>query len=297
MAWHTGKTAIAVASIGDSNCVAFQYDADFNPPGGQSANADLYCYTSASGQVPYSESNLGYRNLDPNAANRLAELTSSESVGDTTFIGQLLGGNGNSAMQLASTVQQGTGIDTYLYQAAKNGTFFSQWAAGVGWSTLARTVPAALAAIPGSPTYFDIIYLSLGTNDVYWGVSAEAYCQAAAEFRRRMIAAGWWVPGATQIVMMDLPRNALMADKGYPESWFGLARVVAGFNDKIAMVSSIGRDIQTSPFQVHYTPQAHTAMGEESGEMVLAGIPRRRPLLSVGGSRLSFGGAQLRAHG
>jgi hypothetical protein len=154
MSLYTGKTALAIASIGDSNAYA---SGGFEPPGGQVLTAGCYCYASQSGQVPYSEDNLGWYNLDPAGTARSTEYASylATTYATDAYIGQGLGGNGNPAMQTGAVLKTGTTIDAYLYQSAVGGTTADYWANGNGWDTLARTIPAALAAIPGSPKAVD----------------------------------------------------------------------------------------------------------------------------------------------
>jgi len=211
MAWYTGKTAIPAALIGDSNA---EGSGGFTPPGGQTIDPYLYCYASSAGQTPYSEANLGWRSgLDPNGTARMDEYSSYiATVGNIGFIGQLLGGNGNPGMQAGSTVRAGTGIPNYLYKCCAGGTTSDFWANGDGWDTLVRTIPAALASIPGAPTAFDYITFSLGGNDAIGGVTAEQFYTNFKTLRAKMIAAGWWVPNTTQIVILDMPRSGYFAD-------------------------------------------------------------------------------------
>jgi len=297
MAWWTGKAAIAAAGIGDSNMFG---SGGVTPPGGQVQNSNLKCWASATGQVPYSESNLGYRNLDPNGTARAAEYASYiGTVGNIGFIGQYLGGNGNAAMQMGSTFQQGSDADdAYLYQCAAGGTTADFWANDDGWDTLARTIPAALAAIPGSPTYFDIIYISLGTNDCNQDYTAEQFYTHMATLRSKMVAAGWWVPNTTRIALMDLPRNGSVSGAAgdYPDTWEGINYVLARFNDRISMINSIGMTYDPDLGGVHYEPPSYTSMGLRTGELLLADIPKQQSVISVGGVRLASGGNKLRVH-
>ena len=295
MAWWTGKTAIAAASIGDSNAFA---SGGVTPPGGQTNNPHLHCYVSEFGQVPYDEANLGWYSVDPNGTARAAELASYSSGGNVGFVGQYLGGNGNAAMQMGSTFQQGSDAeDVYLYQCAAGGTTADFWANGDGWDTLLRTIPTALAAIPGSPTYFDILYISLGTNDCIQDYTADQFLANIRILRDKMIAEGWWVPNTTRVVWMDLPRNGTVSGTGgdYPDTWFGIDYILARLNDRIAMINSIGMTYDTF-FPVHYLPPSYTSMGLRTGELLLADIPVQQSVFSVGGTRLSIGGQKIRVN-
>lgn len=292
-AWFTGKSLITVGSIGDSNCLG---SGGFTPPGGQSVNARVSCYASATGQVPYSESNLGWRNLDPNGTARTDEYYSYiATVGNIGYIGQALGGNGNSAMQMCDTVQQGAALpDLYLYQAAAGGTTANFWANLGGWDTLNRTIQTALDAIPGSPDYFDVLFFSLGTNDCNQSFTAEQFYTHMSTLRTQMIAAGWWIPGTTQIMLMDLPRSGNVT--GYP-GWLGLEYIMNRWNDRIGIISSVDRDIADDGLGVHYTPPSYTAIGLEAGEMLLDGLPPARAIVTLGDLRVLLGGFRLKAHG
>lgn len=296
MAWHTGKTAIAAALIGDSNA---EGSGGFTPPGGQVTDPYLYCYTSLSGQTPYSEANLGWRSgLDPNGTARMDEYNSYiATVGNIGFIGQLLGGNGNPGMQTGSTVRAGTGIQNYLYKCAAGGTTADWWANDDGWDTLARTIPAALAAIPGAPTAFDYVLFSLGTNDCIQDYTAEQFYTHFKTLRTKMISAGWWVPGTTQIALLDLPRNGVVSGDGgtYPATWLGLEYVRTRFADRIAMTNSTGYEIDPI-FPVHPLPPYNTDGGRQAGEKILAHIPKQRSTISIGGTRISVGGKKVLVH-
>lgn len=276
MAWYTGKTALAVANIGDSNAYA---SGGFEPPGGQVLTAGAYCYASESGQVPYSEANLGWYNLDPTATNRIPEYNSyiATTYATDAYIGQALGDNGNPGMQTNAALKTGTGIDSYLYQAAVGGTTAQYWAEGNGWTTLLRTIPAALASIPGSPTAFDCIMLSLGTNDAIQDFTAEQFYQYMKTFRTNMVSEGFWVPGVTQICLLDIPRNGVVTGDGgtYPDTWLGLEYVRKRFNDRISRTDSTGYDIEPI-FPVHYLPPSYTNAGAQAGTKFLNQIPKQR---------------------
>lgn len=296
MAWWTGKTAIAAASIGDSNAFG---SGGVTPPGGQTWNLNLKCWASENGQTPYDEANAGWYSLDPNGTARIDEYTSYiNTVGNVGFIGQYLGGNGNAAMQMGSTFQAGSDADdVYLYQCAAGGTTADFWANDDGWDTLLRTIPDALAAMPVPQAYFDIIYISLGTNDCNQDFTADQYLANMKTLRSKMIAEGWWIPGTTRIVLMDLPRNGSVSGAAgdYPETWEGINYVLARFNDRISMINSIGMTYE-SIFPVHYLPPSYTSMGLRTGELLLADIPKQQAVFTVGGVRLSLGGEKLRVN-
>lgn len=296
MAWHTGKTALAVANIGDSNAYA---SGGFAPNGGQVLTAGAYCYVSESGQVPYDEANLGWYNVDPNGPERTAEYASylATTYATDAYIGQALNGNGNPGMQTNNMLKAGTGIDSYLYQCAVGGTTAQYWAEGNGWTTLLRTIPAALASIPGSPTAFDCITMCLGTNDCIQDVTAEQFYQYMKTFRANMAGEGWWVPGVTQIVLLDIPRNGVVSGDGgtYPDSWFGLKYVRSRFRDRIAMTSSIDYSIDPT-FPVHFLPPSYTDAGRQAGEKFLRQVPLQAANVAVGGKAVRIGGRRVRAH-
>jgi hypothetical protein len=268
MSWHTGKTALAVGCIGDSNAYA---SGGFTPPGGQTTTAGLYCYASASGQVPYSEANLGWRNLDPNGTARTAEYASylATTYATDAYIGQGLGGNGNPAMQTGAVLKTGTTIDTYLYQSAVGGTTADYWANGNGWDTLARTIPAALAAIPGLPKAFDCLLFSLGVNDAIQGATVKEFYSGFAQLLSKMINAGWWAPGTTQIVILDTPKTGYFGETF--GNWQGLNEVLAGFQDRIARTNSAGYGLDPA-MDVHFLPESYTDAGQQAGELLLEQI-------------------------
>ena len=290
MAWWTGKTDIFGISLGDSNMVA---SGGFEL-GVQTFNTHVQCYATTA-TIPYDIGELEWRTLDPNGTSRNDQMLET-LLDDTTYIGQVLGGNGNAAMQMASTVQQGTDAETFwLYQGAQGGTTAYDWAFGDNWTTMLAELPAALAAVPGSPTYADVIYISLGANDAL-GIFSPTYTSEQfytnfSALRSQMISEGWWVPGTTQILLGDLPQNGVI-----PGSWVGLDYVQARFNDRIALVSGYGLAIQPDFIDVHYTPASLTTMGRTAGEMVIDQIPWQQSVFSVGGTRLSVGGQKLRVH-
>ena len=288
MTWGPGKANITVATIGDSNALG---SGGCTPNGGQAYNSKLFCYASASGQVPYSEANLGWRNLDNNGTSRVPEVESSIALGNVGFVGQALCGNGAPGMQFGGTIQVGLDSDRVsLYQAAAGGTTAAFWANGDGWDTLVRTIPTALSSAPDAPTFFDAIYISLGGNDVLQSVTAEDFYTNMKTLRDKMVAQGWWVPGTTQIVLGDMPRNGTIP--GYPGTWQGLEYVLARFNDRIGFVDFVGFEYEPS-FPVHPLPPYYTDAGRRAGEKVLAHIPGQQSTLSIGGVRLSLGGSKL----
>ena len=152
-------------------------------------------------------------------------------------------------------------------------------------------LPPALADVPGSPTYADVIFISLGINDhLLYAQTPEQYYTSMALLRSNMISEGWWVPGTTQIVLMDVPRNGIMG------SWNGIDLVRSRFNDRISYVNSVNAQYLDEVFDVHYTPATLTNMGRLAGEMVFEQIPWQQSVFSVGGTRLSIGGQKLRVH-
>jgi hypothetical protein len=289
MAWYTGKTAIAGACIGDSNALG---SGGFGT-GGQSWNRNIRVYASLDGDTPYSESNLDWRDLDPNGTERSDEYTSAITTGDETYVGQLLGGNGNSAMQAASVIQVQTGIDNYLYQSAVGGTTAFDWANEAYWDCLLRTIPGSLASIPGAPTAFDYLIISLNGNDLIQGYTYDQFYTYVNQLRTQMIGEGWWVPGVTQVVTLDMPRVGFWPE--YAADWPGWDGPLRRFNDRIAGTNSTGLAIDDA-FPVHFAPASYTALGQQAGEKIVAQVPTQRSVFSVSGNRLSVGGQKLRVH-
>jgi len=224
MAWYTGKSALVGIALGDSNMVG----AGGFEIGVQAVNGAVQCYAT-SATIPYDPSELTWQNLDPNGTSRYAQMYETLVTQNTTYIGQVLGGNGAAAMQMADTLQRGTACDAfYLYQGAHGGTTADNWANGGNWTTMATYLPQALSEIPGSPTYADVIFISLGTNDkILAGQTAEQSYTNMATLRSKMVEEGWWVPGTTQIVLMDTPRTAIMGN------WNGVDLIRRRFNDRI----------------------------------------------------------------
>lgn len=288
MAWYTDKPVLVGIALGDSNVVG---SGGFDI-GVQSVNGALQCYAT-SATIPYDPAELTWQNLDPNGTSRFAQMYESLTVQETTYIGQVLGGSGSPAMQMADTIQRGTACEVfYLYQGAMGGSTANMWANGDNWDTMATYLPQALSEIPGSPTYADVIYMDPGAADhLFYGTTEEAYYQDMVTLRSKMIDAGWWVPGVTQIVIGDIPRNGIMS------AWDGQELLLRRFNDRIARVSSVGAQYLDELFNVHFTPSSLTAMGRKAGEMVLAHIPKQRSTISIGGTRISVGGKKILVHG
>lgn len=293
MAWYTGKTDIVGIALGDSNMVGvggFEL-------GVQTLNVNVRCYATTAVE-PYDPAELQWRTLDPDGTSRYDQMYDT-LLANETYIGQVLGGNGAAAMQMASTIQAGTGCDTFwLYQGAQGGTTADDWANGDNWDTMLAELPAALAAIPGSPTYADVIFISLGVND-FLGTNSQERRYSSDEFytnfkalRSQMMDEGWWVRGTTQIVMLDLPRNGIMY-----EPWYGLDYVMSRTNDRIWLTNSLGATFKDEVIPVHYTPASLTAMGAAAGAAVISQIPKQQSTLSIGGTRVSIGGTKIRAHG
>lgn len=290
MAWYTGKPALSLLAWGDSNSIG---SGGYTPSGGQETTSGLHCYVSATGQVPYSEANLGWRNgLNPNGTNREPEYNSYISTGQqatAAWVGQILGGNGNPAMQAGSLLKQGTGIDTYVYQASAGGTTAEYWKNGNGWTTLDRTVPAALSGIPGTPTGFDCILFSIGGADALAAVPVETHVTNIKTIRSQMIAEGWWVPGVTQVIILDIPQSIKDSTGG----WNGTNLVRARLNDRIGLTSSAGYGMADG---VHFSPPYYTNAGSQAGRMFLAQVPKQQSVLKMGGVQVTLEGKPIRVH-
>jgi hypothetical protein len=294
MAWYTGKSAISVLGAGDSNILPA---GGFTPSGGQVATSGLWCYISATGQVPYAEANLGWRNgVNPNGANRLAEYNDYAAgplFNTAPFFGQILGGCGNPSMQCGAVLKNGTGIDTYVVQGARGGVNAAYFSSGFGKTSLERVIPGALASIPGSPTYFDCILISMGGNDAIQGIPEETHVTNMTTWRSNMISEGWWVPGVTQIVILDMPRSGYIWDNF--STWKGVEKVLARFNDRIGRTNSNGLELVGD--NIHYFPVSCTNQGQQAGELFLAEIPWQQSTLNIGGVGLSLNGSRFRVHG
>lgn len=269
MNWWTGKAEIAVCILGDSNIVALG-----STPGVQTDNPNVFCYASASGQTPYSEGNLGWYNLSNDATSRVAEFVSySTLVPNTGFVGQLLDGNGAPGMQLGNTLQEGAGADVYVYQVASPGMTSAQFSSGDCWDTVVRTAQAALDSIPGDHAYFDVFVTNLGGNDLLSAVTDENYFLNMALLRQKMIAAGWWVSGITQAMILEMPRIPALAD--YPDVWLGHDFFLDRLNDTNGRASSTGLTVNPDdPIPVHFVPESNTELGRRAGELLLAGLPK-----------------------
>lgn len=311
MAWYTGKSEVVVVAIGDSNILS----APFSSLPGVVAYNNNNLFWANDDATPYVQSGHTWRTLNPDSTGRLlTQFTSAQGDGAVEgsallYANQLLGGNGSCTMSMADAFEKETGIPVYTYLGGSGGATSSDWIDWL-WPQLESSLTTAMAAIPA--TSADIIYLSMGGADLAWAdadyqaldptswrlpftdVTAQQFYENVLEFRRRMVAAGWWVPGTTQIVFNEIPRGSDYLS-AYP-AWQGLAYVLSRFNDRIAMVSSVG--CTYDPFlDVHYSPQSYANMGRKAAELVIAQIPRQRSTVSVGGSRVSINGSRLRVFG
>jgi len=127
MAWWTGKTDIVGIALGDSNVVGvggFQI-------GVQNPNLNVMCYATGP-DIPYDPAELEWQYLDNDGTSRYDQMYESLIVQETTYIGQVLGGNGDAAMQMASTIQQECpDCETFwLYTGGQGATNSEVWAAG-----------------------------------------------------------------------------------------------------------------------------------------------------------------------
>lgn len=293
MAWWTGKTEIAVCVLGDSNVNALG-----STPGVQADNPNVFIYASESGQVPYDEANLGWYHLSNDAPSRVeTEFASySDLYPNTGYIGQLLGSNGAPGMQIGNTLQEGTGADVYVYQVASPGMTSVQFSSGACWDTIARTAQAALDSIPGSPDYFDVFVTNFGINDMFTPITDENYYLNMKLMRQNMIDAGWWIPGTTQVIILEMPRIASTAPQ-YPDVWLGHDFFLNRLNDKNGRASSVGLEIiEGDPIPVHFTAADNTRLGKRAGDLLVAGLPDNRCVLSIGGTRISLGSLRIKAH-
>ena len=293
MAWWDGKTAISICALGDSNMNALGYQL-----GVQQDIASVNHYCSATGQVPYSEANMGWRHISPDSESRVpTEFASYTALfPNTGYVGQLFGSNGAPAIEIANTLAVGTGIDTYLYQVASPGMTSVQFSSGACWDTIARTAQAALDSIPGSPDYFDVFVTNFGINDMFTPITDENYYLNMKLMRQNMIDAGWWIPGTTQVIILEMPRIASTAPQ-YPDVWLGHDFFLNRLNDKNGRASSVGLEIiEGDPIPVHFTAADNTRLGKRAGDLLVSGLSDNRSVLSIGGTRISLGGLRIKAH-
>lgn len=322
MTLFAGKTEVIVVSLGDSNGSALATPTNTAP------NLQDYFaankYWARDGSLPYVASGThSWRSLDHDSASRLDERASANGTGaaqGNLYAGQVCGGHGCPAMAFASRLYAGTALPCYTVGAYMGGAVSADWI-GYLWDQLFDLLTAAFAEIPGTQTYADVILLSIGGGDLvvgtdWWrnfmlafGVSdwhqpfvsptEQQFYENIGAFRARMIAAGWWVPGVTQIVFGDIPRNGYDPVAAYP-AWQGLAYVRARLNDRIALLDCTG-ETYDPPFPIHFSPQSYTSMYEDAADQVIAEIPfqqgmvavRPGPRLSVGGQAVSIDGVRV----
>jgi hypothetical protein len=262
--WYSGKEAIVILSGFDSNAAG---SGGYTPAGGQTYNANVFCYASSAGQVPYSTSNLGWYALDPTAANRENEYASALTVGNGTYTGQILGDNGNPAMAMGDAIQKATGIPVYIFQIARGGTRADYWGAGAGLTDLSALLPDALAAVPGAPTYADIILCSVGANDAVQGYTAEQYYTNWGVLRSELISGGWWDVDQTQYIHIEIPDNGSVSN--YP-GWMGLQYMLTRTDNRVSMIG-IANSTYDATFPIHFLPPSYTRQGRIGAAMALVG--------------------------
>lgn len=311
MSWHTGKDKIRQIAVGDSNILCTPAT---TLPGAIPNNPNNFFWANDYA-VPYVQSGHTWRTLNPDGASRQLQLDSTfgdtSIKGDATlFASQVLGGNGSSTMAFANDFQVATGIPVYTYLGGSGASTSYDWTDWL-WTQLEASLTAAWAAIPGDPAPADIIYLSMGAGDLVWGdaafqafdptnwrlpytvPTAQQFAANVLQFRSNMIAGGWWEPGVSQIIFNEIPRSGGMLS-AYP-AWQGLAHVMAQLNDRVRMVTSIGRNYDY-PFPIHYDTPSYAAMGRDANKMALDQIPMQQSVLSIGGTRLSIGGSSLKTY-
>ena len=305
MAWYTGKSSINVLAFGDSNIVC---------QGGYQLGVQTYNsanrFWSPDITIPYDPATVSWIPLDNDSTpGRYTGANNGPLIGPDLFIGQVCGGNGASAMQLADTLQQLTGIPNYVAMAALGSTIATEWLEDY-WDELIGVFTAALAEAPGSPTYADVIYISNGAADLFWGSprskeiaptnprsdfippTQEEWYVSWTEIRRRLIAVGFWVPNVTQVIIQEIPYTTEIP--AYP-AWKGLEFAISRTNDRIALISSEGQDLDPA-WTIHFTPQSYTNMGRAAATQVFNQLPTQQSGISVGGQRVSVGGSRLKAN-
>ena len=292
--WYYGKKRIVIAGVGDSNIYAYGTPTN-TAPNLQPYNEHILFY-SRDGSLPYQTTGHTWRSLNHDSTSRRDESASANGDGTSPpplFVGQLCGGHGCPVMALANTVQQGTGLPAYAYMAGVGGATSVDWITYL-WDQLVDSLTEALSAIPGQPTALDVLCISMGGGDVAIGTqwwrdfaelfdvpnwrgdvfvspTAEEFYDNFFEFRSRMVSQGWWVPGETQVLIRDIPRNGYGPLTDYP-AWQGLQLALTRTDDRMDMVTSIGRTFDP-PFPIHYSSSSYTDMGNEEGVKVIDRIP------------------------
>jgi hypothetical protein len=84
-----------------------------------------------------------------------------------------------------------------------------------------------------------------------------------------MVNAGWWIPGTTQVVILDTPKTGYFGETF--GNWQGLNEVLAGFQDRIARTNSAGYDLDPA-MDVHFLPPSYTDAGQQAGDLLLEQI-------------------------
>ena len=265
-------------------------------------------FWSADITIPYDVSTVSWIPLDNDSTpGRYTGANSSILTGGTLFVGQVCGGNGASAMQLADTLQQLTGIPNYVAMASHGGTIATEWLDDF-WDDLMAVFTAALLAAPGSPTFADVIYISNGAGDLFWGSprsvelvptdprssfippTQDEWYVSWTEMRRRLVAAGIWVPNVTQVIIQEMPYSPEVA--AYP-AWKGLEFAISRTNDRIGLISSVGQNLDPA-WPIHFVPQSYVNMGTDAAKRIFNQIPTQQSVVSVGGQVVSIGGQPLR---
>lgn len=270
--WWSGKDKIVILVYGDSNAAG----SGGSDPGVIPNDDQVFVYATPTGAVPYDVTALAWASHDPDDTLRSAEYASAITLGYTTYTGQLMGSNGNPGWAMGYRLRQISGLPVYVYSSAKGGTTQAFWSTGNGWATLDSQVPAALAAIPGAPTYFDIILGGTGANDQIALLSAEDWYTDWREFRTAAQTEGWWDVDNTQYFHLECPQEATVT--GYLDGWPGYVHMVNRSRERVVLLSSAGFEIAPDGLGVHFLPEYYKKQGTAGAEVSAGFIPAQSPV-------------------
>lgn len=314
MAWWDGKDKIVALCFGDSNLGSLATPT--NSESGLQPYNTANRFWARDGSLPYVQSGHTWRALDPDGTSRLDESVSAngdDSVQGTLYCGQILGGHGCPVMAMSNTVQSATGLPVYAYSGFMGGSVSDDWNNYL-WTQLEATATDALAAI--DVTSVDIIYFSVGGGDLLVGTdwwrgflaltgqtdwhqpftspTAAEYSSNMHTLRSNLIAAGWWVPGVTQVVINDIPRNGYAPLAAYPE-WQGIELILRNFNDRVDLSGSFGNTLDPL-FPIHYSPASYVKMGNYAGDIIVSQIENQNAVIGINGSVLTMNNMRLRVN-
>jgi hypothetical protein len=242
---------ILILAFGDSNMGGI----GGSDPTIQTADSNVFVRATL-GVGPYSTANLDWRNVDPNAA----IVTDYPPAASAPYLGILRASNGSTAFGLATALRQITGRQVYVISAFLGGVTNAYWQPGggagkEGMTTLLAQIPLALADMPFTPDFFDVVYMSGGGNDCGTGVKAATFISTWQTMYDEMVSQGWVDPQYTQWFQGEIPQEYT----AYAAGWTGLDALQAAMPSTAQVVSSIG--LLTAD-GVHFTPYALNYMAE-----------------------------------